>query len=141
MLFCIDVTFEMRTVLYRIRLFIENIKMSDRIFISNGDCGKRAGQRRDRERVCVRGSTLQKRRDGVSHKLNSQKKYTWQNNVGLISKICRKLMMLLPQLASVHLTKDEKDKCHLGKIPGATTLSIMTLSKIKLSDSSILKID
>jgi hypothetical protein len=71
--FCIDVTFEMRTVLYRIHLFIDNIKMSDRIFISNGDCRKRAGQRRDREResVCVRGSTLQKRRDGIDHKLNS----------------------------------------------------------------------
>ncbi len=32
--FCIDVTFEMRTVLYGIRLFIDNIKRFDRVFIS-----------------------------------------------------------------------------------------------------------
>ncbi len=32
--------------------------------------GKRARQRRDRERVCVRGSALQERRDGVGDKMS-----------------------------------------------------------------------
>jgi len=41
--FCIDVTFEMRTVLSGIHLFNDNSKSSDSIFISNGDGGKRAG--------------------------------------------------------------------------------------------------
>ncbi len=38
--FHIDVTFEMRTVLSGICLFIDNIKLSDNIFISNGDGGE-----------------------------------------------------------------------------------------------------
>jgi hypothetical protein len=42
-IFRIDVTFEMRTVLNGICLFIDNSKSSDNIFISNGDGGKRAG--------------------------------------------------------------------------------------------------
>jgi hypothetical protein len=59
----------MRTVLNRINLFIDNVKLSDSIFISNGDGGgksKIAERQRERER----GSTLQKRRDGISHKMS-----------------------------------------------------------------------
>jgi hypothetical protein len=40
MFFCIDVTFEMRTVLNRFNLFIDNLKLSDSVFISNGDGGE-----------------------------------------------------------------------------------------------------
>jgi hypothetical protein len=71
--FRIDVTFEMRTVLYGIHLLIDDMKMSDRIFISNRDCGeeKRIVERqRDRERECARGSALQKIRDDVGHKMS-----------------------------------------------------------------------
>jgi hypothetical protein len=51
--------FEKRTVLSRIRLFIDNIKLSDSIFISNGDGGER-----QRESVCVceRQSVVEKER-------------------------------------------------------------------------------
>jgi hypothetical protein len=38
--FHIDVTYEMRTVLYRSSLLIDNVKMSDRVLISNRDCGE-----------------------------------------------------------------------------------------------------
>jgi hypothetical protein len=53
--FCIDVTFDMRTDLYRIHLLIDNLKTLDRVFISKRDCGEESGIRRDRqrERVCV----------------------------------------------------------------------------------------
>jgi len=45
--FRIDVTFEMRTILCGICLFIDNAKSSDSIFISNGDGGEenRIGER------------------------------------------------------------------------------------------------
>ncbi len=61
--FHIDVTFEMKTVLNRIRLFIENIKSSDSIFISNGDGGEenRIAERL-RERVCERQRMAEKER-------------------------------------------------------------------------------
>jgi hypothetical protein len=62
----------MRTVHYRIDLFIDNMKRSDRVFISNGDCGEESRMaERQRESVCVRGSVLWKRGNGVSHKLSS----------------------------------------------------------------------
>ncbi len=48
----------MRTVFNRIRLFIDNVKSLDSIFISNGDSGEESriaeGQR---ESVCVREAT------------------------------------------------------------------------------------
>jgi hypothetical protein len=50
--FRIDVTFEMRTVLYGIRLFIDNMKGSDRVFISNGDC-REESRIAERQRECV----------------------------------------------------------------------------------------
>jgi hypothetical protein len=58
----------MRTVLYGIHLLIDDMKTSHRIFISNRDCGEEnriVERQRDREteRVCARGSALQKRRD------------------------------------------------------------------------------
>jgi hypothetical protein len=43
----------MRTVIYGICLFIDNIKMSDRVFISNEDCREEsriAERQRERER-------------------------------------------------------------------------------------------
>ncbi len=67
--FCIDVTFEMRTVLYGICLFIDNIKMSHRIFISNGDCGEEsriAERQKERESVCERQRIVEKERWGRS---------------------------------------------------------------------------
>jgi hypothetical protein len=65
-IFRIDFTFEMRTVLSGIGLFIDNLKLSDNIFISNGDGGEESKieerqrereeierERRERERECV----------------------------------------------------------------------------------------
>jgi hypothetical protein len=54
--FRIDVTFEMRTVLSRIRLLFDNSKLSDSIFIlyQMEMEGKRAGYQSDRESVCER---------------------------------------------------------------------------------------
>jgi hypothetical protein len=48
---CIDVTFEMRKVLYGIHLLIDNMKMLDRVFISKQDCGEESRiAKRQRER-------------------------------------------------------------------------------------------
>jgi hypothetical protein len=61
--------------------------MSDRVFISKRDCGEESRiAERHRERVCVRGSALRQRRDGVSHNMSCYKKYMWQNNVRLINE-------------------------------------------------------
>ncbi len=54
--FLINVTFEMRTVLNGIRLFIDDSKLSDSIFISNGDGGEEI-RITERQRECVRGSS------------------------------------------------------------------------------------
>ncbi len=67
--FRIDVTFEMRTVLNEICLFIDNTKLSDSIFISNRDSGEES-RIAERQIVCMRGSSLQKRRDGIGHKMS-----------------------------------------------------------------------
>ncbi len=77
--FRIDVTFEMRTVLYGIPLFIDNSNLSGSIFITNGDGGEESRiAERQRESVCVRGSTYRKRRDNVSHKMrNTYGKIMW----------------------------------------------------------------
>jgi hypothetical protein len=62
-MFHIDVTFEMRTVLYGIHLFIDIIKASDRVFISNRDCGEKSRiAERLRERVCERQHIAEKER-------------------------------------------------------------------------------
>jgi hypothetical protein len=46
----------MRTVLYRSGLLIDNVKMSDRVLITNRDCGEESRiAERQRERECVRG--------------------------------------------------------------------------------------
>ncbi len=69
--FRIDVTLEMRTVLSGIRLLIDNLKLSDNIFISNRDGGEESGiVERQRESVCVRGSAWWKRRDSIGHKMS-----------------------------------------------------------------------
>jgi hypothetical protein len=61
----------MRTVLHRIGLLIDNMKMSDRVFISKRNCGEESRiAERQRESVWVRGSALQKRRDGFGHKMS-----------------------------------------------------------------------
>jgi hypothetical protein len=78
----------MRTVLNRICSFIGNVVSWDSIFKSNGDDGEeRMIAERQRESVYVRGSALQKWRDGMGHKTSCWKKYMWQNKVGLISEI------------------------------------------------------
>jgi len=52
--FHIDVTFEMKTVISGIHLFIDNLESSDNIFISNGDGGEESRiAERQRECVCV----------------------------------------------------------------------------------------
>ncbi len=61
--FQIDVTFEMRTVLNGIHLFIDDSKLSDNIFISNGDGGEEIRiAERQRERVCERQGVAEKER-------------------------------------------------------------------------------
>jgi hypothetical protein len=53
--FCINVTFEMRTILYRICLFIDTDKIVGQHFISNGNGGEESKiEQIDRERECVR---------------------------------------------------------------------------------------
>jgi hypothetical protein len=70
MFFCIDVTFEMRTVLNGIRLFIDHSKLLDNIFISNGDGAKESRiAERQRESVCER-QCVGKRGNTVSHKMS-----------------------------------------------------------------------
>ena len=69
-IFCIDVTFEMITVLSR-NSFIQLIswKWMPGFFISNGKKGKESKiEERQRERVCVRGSMLQQEKDNVGNK-------------------------------------------------------------------------
>ncbi len=62
-LFRIDVTFEMRTVFCGIHLFIDNLKSSDNIFISNGDGGEESKiAERQRESVCERQRVVEKER-------------------------------------------------------------------------------
>jgi hypothetical protein len=71
--FRIDFTFEMRTVLSGIGLFIDNLKLSDNIFISNGDGGEESKieeRQRERERRESEGSAWWKRRDSASHKMS-----------------------------------------------------------------------
>jgi hypothetical protein len=48
--FHIGATFEMRTVLYEIRLFNDKVKVHSRVFISKQIIGERARQWRDRKR-------------------------------------------------------------------------------------------
>jgi hypothetical protein len=51
----IDVTFEMRTDLNGIHFFIDNSKLSENFFISNGDGGEESKiEKRQRESVCER---------------------------------------------------------------------------------------
>jgi hypothetical protein len=53
--FCIDVTFEMRTVLYGIRLLIDTHQIGRQHFISNRNGGEES-MIVERQRECVRGS-------------------------------------------------------------------------------------
>ncbi len=60
---CIDVTFEMRTGLNRIHLFIDNIKLLDSIFILNRDSVEESRiAERQRESVCERQRIAEKKR-------------------------------------------------------------------------------
>ncbi len=52
------------------------------------DAGKRARQRRDRERVCVGGSVLQREKDSVSNKIDHRRKRCGAN-MGLISEMIK----------------------------------------------------
>jgi hypothetical protein len=53
----------MRTVLYGIRLFIDNMKKSDSIFITKKDCGEESRiAERQRESVCERQRIAEKER-------------------------------------------------------------------------------
>jgi hypothetical protein len=58
--FRVGATFEMRTVLYGIRLLIDKLKLVDRVFISNIESGEESMiAERQRERECVRQSTAE----------------------------------------------------------------------------------
>jgi hypothetical protein len=62
-IFRIDVTFKMRTVLYGIRLLFDNMKMPDRVFISNRDLGEESRKvERPRKRVRERQHIAEKER-------------------------------------------------------------------------------
>jgi hypothetical protein len=73
--FHVDATFEMRTVLYEIRLFNDKLEMHDRVFISNKLCRERARQWRDRKRECVGDSSLLEMRYSVGNKIDCWRKY------------------------------------------------------------------
>jgi len=69
----------MRTVLSGICLFIDNLKLSDNIFISNGDRGEESRiAERQRYRVCER-QCKGKRRDSIGHKMSR-----WRKTCGYI---------------------------------------------------------
>ncbi len=80
---------------------------------------RREQDRGETERVCVRGSTLWKSRDGVSHKMSRLEESMWHQRMGLISNMIDKtLMMLLPWFAFVLCTSAKDisydDKSHLS---------------------------
>ncbi len=52
--------------------------MHDRVKYGTKSCGERAGQRRDRKRVCVRDRALLTTRDGMGNKFDHCRKYLWQ---------------------------------------------------------------
>jgi hypothetical protein len=55
--------FEMRTVLSGVCLFIDDLKSTDNIFISNGDGGQESRiAERQRESVCERQRVVEKER-------------------------------------------------------------------------------
>ncbi len=61
--FHIDVTFEMKTVIGRIHLFIDNLESLDNIFISDRDGGEESRiAERQRESVCERQCVVEKER-------------------------------------------------------------------------------
>jgi hypothetical protein len=63
--FHIDVTFEMKTVINGIHLFIDNLESSDNIFITDGDGGEEsriAERQRERVSVCERQCVVKKER-------------------------------------------------------------------------------
>jgi hypothetical protein len=69
--FRVGATFEMRTVLYGIRLLIDKVETHDRVFISNNFCGeegKTAERQRERERECV----CERQRVGKNWRLHRQ---------------------------------------------------------------------
>jgi hypothetical protein len=68
--FHVDVDFEMRTVLYRIRLSIDTHQIVGQHFISNRNGGEESKiAERQRERVCVR-HRMGRGRDSVGHKIS-----------------------------------------------------------------------
>ena len=65
--------------------------------------GKRARQRRDRERVCVRGRALWREGDGIGNKINCERK-TYDANVRLISRVIKNVANdVVPTICIVNL--------------------------------------
>ncbi len=77
--FRIGATYEMRTALYEINLFNDELVMQDRVFISKHFMqGESKTAERRKERECVRDSALLKMRDGIGNKIDCRRKYLWQ---------------------------------------------------------------
>jgi len=71
----------MRTVLYGIRLLIDNMIMHDKVYIHNQTAwveSKIVERQRKKERERDRGRASLKMRDGVGNKFDSWRKYFWQ---------------------------------------------------------------
>ncbi len=61
----------MRTVLYEIHLFNDKLIIHDRVFISKQIMqGENKTAERQKERECVRGSSLLEMRDGIGDKID-----------------------------------------------------------------------
>jgi hypothetical protein len=85
--FHIDVTFEMRTVHYGIRLLIDVHQIVGQHFISKGNGGEESKiVERQRESVCVRQCVV-KRRESVSHKMSRSRNTSGRIKMGLIGEI------------------------------------------------------
>jgi hypothetical protein len=97
--FCIGATYEMRTVLYKIRLFNDELVMQDRVFISKHFMrGESKTAERQKERECVRGNALLKMKDGIGNKIDCWRKYLWQMCEINLRQSRWLLMMVFPQL-------------------------------------------
>ncbi len=69
--FRVGATFEMRTVLYGIRLLIDKVEIHDKVFTSKHLMqGERKTEERQKERERVRGSALLEMRGSIGNKID-----------------------------------------------------------------------
>jgi hypothetical protein len=78
MFFRVGATFEMRTVLYKISLFNDQVEVHDWVLYQKQLCRERARQGREREKERVGDRALLETKDSIGNKIDSLRKYLWQ---------------------------------------------------------------